>query len=142
MKPLIRLPVFVLCEDGKYYENLVYGDSPLRRGWFLCFDDKEPAEIVIRVAEYAGGNFGPKDILLKRGFGNVLSRIVNGRKDPHLRFFGCDEKGNPTKGAPAISWFCAWKKGIRFPTPNQYDQCAEEWPVLPGKPGILFGGAL
>jgi hypothetical protein len=139
--PTLRkgLPVFVRCEDGKFYEDLVYGDFPIRRAWFLCFDPEGPAEIVIKKSEFAGGNFGPKDILLKRGFGKVLSAIVGGADTSYIRFFGHDEKNEPTEAAAAISWFCGWKTHVPFPVPNKYDEHVEIWPVHPAKPGVYFG---
>ncbi len=110
-----HVPVYVLCEDGRFYVDLVYGDDPRRYGWFLCFDPKEPAEIVIKESEYAGGNFGPLDILNSRGFGKVLTGVFNGRRDPHMRYFGGqDAQGRPLEGAMALSWFCLWREGVFF----------------------------
>ena len=117
----------------------MYGDFPERRAWFLCFDPVEPAEIVIRESEYRGGNFGPKDILIRRGFGKVLASVFNGRAEPHIRYFGRDQTGKPLDEGNAISWFCVWKKSVRFPVPCKYDECRESYPVLPPRDGILFG---
>jgi hypothetical protein len=38
------VPVYVRGSDGLYYKNpVIHGD-----GWFICFDDADPPEIVIR----------------------------------------------------------------------------------------------
>lgn len=136
--PEVRPPTFVRASDGKYYQDLVYQDHPLRRGWFLCFDADEPAEFVLRVSEYQAG-VSARDVLSHRGFDLCVRAIVNGRKDPHHRFFGCDEKGMPMQGATAISWFLIFRKGVPLPTPNKYDSCVEIYPFFPNKVGVYFG---
>lgn len=131
-----KLPTFVRCKDGKFYEDLVYQDSPLRRAWFICFDDKEPAEIVVRASEQ--GDMGPRDILRARGFDACLKGVLPGRKTKHKRFFGVED-GKPVDGHDAISWFLVFKKGAALPNPNGHDSCVEIYPFFPNKPGVYFG---
>lgn len=38
--------IFTICQDGKIYENLTYGSKT--GVFFLCFDDDEPPELVIK----------------------------------------------------------------------------------------------
>lgn len=137
-----RLPTFVRAEDGKFYEDLVYQDTPLRRAWFICFSDKEPAEIVVRESEH--GDMDARTILLKRGFGRCVRSLLPGRREPHLRFFGVEidpltKAERPTDGHQAISWFLLFKKGVALPTPAGHDSCAETYPFFPNKPGVYFG---
>lgn len=133
----VKLPVFVRCADGKFYEDLVYQDSPLRRAWFICFDDKEPAEIVVRASEQS--DMGPRDILRARGFDACLKTLLPGRKDKHKRFFGVEADGTPIEGHEAISWFLVFKKGVPLPNPTSHDSCVESYPIFPNKPGVYFG---
>lgn len=138
----MNLPTFVRCADGKFYEDLVYQDFPERRAWFVCFDPKEPAEIVVRESDYR--NMPPIEILKRRGFGACVVALVNGRKDPHRRFFGVEvnvitKAETPIEGHAAVSWFIVFKKGVPLPTPNQFDSCAERYPFFPNKPGVYFG---
>lgn len=39
------VPVFVYASDGKYYKDPVIRGP----GWFICFDDEEPPEVVIQI---------------------------------------------------------------------------------------------
>lgn len=138
----VKLPTFVRCVDGKFYEDLVYQDTPLRRAWFICFDDKEPAEIVIRASLL--GDMGPHDILRARGFGPCLAHVLAGRKEKHKRFFGVERDvltnaETPIDGHEAISWFLAFKKGVPLPSPGGHDSCVETYPYFPNKPGVYFG---
>lgn len=133
-----KLPTFVRAADGKFYQDLVYQDSPLRRAWFICFDPDEPAEIVIRADEQSAGA-GPRDILRARGFGLCLKGIMAGRKDKHMRFFGVEADGTPLEGHEAISWFLLFKKGVPLPAPNAHDSCVDIFPFFPNKPGVYFG---
>ena len=132
----VALPTFVRAADGRWYEDLVYQDHPLRRAWFVCFDPDEPAEIVVR-ADYLA-NMAARDILRHRGFDKCLRAIVNGRKDPHKRFFGPQEGQTPV-GFDAVSWFLVFRSGVPLPTPSEHDSCVEIWPVFPNRPGAYFG---
>ncbi len=134
MKP--KLPTFVRCADGKFYQDLVYQDSPLRRAWFICFDDKEPAEIVIKADEQ--GDIDARTILQARGFASCLKGIMPGRKTKHMRFFGVED-GKPVDGHEAISWFLIFKKGAPLPAPSSHDSSTEIYPFFPNIEGIYFG---
>lgn len=134
-----KIPTFVYCEDGKYYQNLVYCDNPLRREWFVCFDPKEPAEFVKR----DGSLFDPLDVLKRRGFEKCLKGIFNARPNIHKRFFGLSYGETQVKSehaADAVSWYLLFKRGVPLPTPNKYDGC-DDWfdsrPVV--KDGVFFG---
>lgn len=138
-----KLPTFVQCEDGKFYEDLVYQDSPLRRQWFICFDDKEPAELVIRDSAWKKG-LTSRQILKSRIFDYCIANILPGRRDPHMRFFGSEinvltGEQSPVEGHRAISYFLTFKKGVRLPTPKGNDSCVEIYPFFPNKPGVYFG---
>lgn len=137
-----RLPVFVRAVDGNFYQDLVYQDFPQRCAWFICFNDKEPAEIVVRESDYR--NLSPVDIIKHRGFGHCVARIINGRKTPHLRFFGVERNEltgveTPIEGHKAVSWFIVFKKGVPLPRPNKNDSCSEIYPFFPNKAGVYFG---
>lgn len=144
MSPLpLKLPTFVYCRDGKYYEDLVYQDFPTRRDWFICFDPDEPAEFVLKEEAWRGG-FKPENILKHRGFDEkVLARLVNGRKDAHRRFFGelhgTTEREKALGCHNALSWFLIFRKGAPLPSPQEHDSCAEIWPIYPNKAGVYFG---
>lgn len=43
------VPTWVLAVDGQFYENPIFKGN----GWFLCFDDDDPPELVIRMEEGA-----------------------------------------------------------------------------------------
>lgn len=131
------LPAFIRCEDGKFYEDLVYQDLTLRRAWFLCFSYSEPAELVVR-EDFVKGDMGPRDILRGRGFEACLHKLFPARKSPHPRFFGV-ENGKPIEGHPAVSWYLSFKKGVPLPTPSGQDSCVEIYPYFPNKPGVYFG---
>ena len=136
-EPVQRLPTFVRCADGKFYQDLVYQDSPLRRAWFICFDDTEPAELVMRTSEQ--GDMGPREILKARGFfPGCVKAVLSGRKTKHKRFFGVED-GKPVDGHEAISWFLIFKKGVPLPNPGGHDACTEIYPFFPNKPGVYFG---
>lgn len=140
----MKQPVFVLCEDGKFYEGLEYLDFPERRAWFLVFDPDEPAEIVVRKRDYDGGNFGPVEILRRRGFGKCLAGVFNGRQSAHTRFFGTEMDPvtrieRPADGHECLSWFVAFRRGVPLPTPKRYDECVESYAVMPGRAGVFFG---
>ena len=138
-----RLPTFVRAEDGKFYQDLVYQDTPLRRAWFICFDDREPAEIVVRASFQ--NQMKPLDILKARGFSKCLSGILPGRRTPHPRFFGCEfdptsPRGErPIDGHDAVSWFIIFRKGVPLPTPKGHDSCVEWYSFFPNLPGAYFG---
>ncbi len=137
-----RLPTFVRAADGKFYEDLVYQDSPLRRAWFICFSDKEPAEIVVKLTEQ--GDMDARSILQARGFAPCLRGIMPGRKTKHMRFFGVERnvltgEEKPVDGHEAVSWFLIFKKGVPLPAPNGHDSCVEIYPFFPNKEGVYFG---
>ena len=132
------MAVYVHCNDGLYYEGLVYQDFPQRREWFICFSEKEPAEIVLRADAFKLG-LRPADILRHRGFTSCLRGLTLGRKDPHLRFFGVED-GKPVEGHPALSWFLIFKKGAPLPKPGGTDSIIESYKFLPNvQSGIFFG---
>lgn len=41
-------PCFVKCSDGKWYRELTYRASD--NTWFICFDEDEPVELVMRMS--------------------------------------------------------------------------------------------
>ena len=138
----LRLPTFVLAQDGKYYEDLIYQDIPNRRAWFITFDCEEPAEIVIRESALKAGAT-PYDILHYRGFDACLAPrprgIYDGRKELHKRFFGPEDGVAEHQGHDAISWFLRFNKGVPLPIPSRYDSCVEIWPMFPNRIGVYWG---
>ena len=133
-----KLPTFTKCADGKFYQDLVYQDNPLRRAWFICFDDKEPAEIVVRAEKEPNVDIARK-ILAARGFGLCVRGLMPGRKEKHQRFFGAEMLDVSPRGFDAVSWFIVFKKGIPLPTPNAYDSCVQIFSIFPNKAGVYFG---
>lgn len=122
-----RVPTFTFCKDKKFYENLIYQDDPRRKEWFICFDDDEPAEIVVK----ASSLMKPQDILTHRGL--PWKRLLRARRCD--RFFGnMEEPSNE-----AVSWFIEFLRGAPFPTPNKYDACDEVWPIYPNREGVYYG---
>lgn len=137
-----HVPTFVRCSDGKFYEDLVYQDLPIRRAWFICFDAKEPAELVIR--HDLAGELTPRTILTARGFDSCVKAFTDGRKDPHLRFFGAERNiltgvEKPVDGHKAVSFFLMFRRGEALPAPTGQDVCTEIYPFFPNKPGVYFG---
>ncbi|MCK5601730.1 hypothetical protein KAR91_07680, partial [Candidatus Pacearchaeota archaeon] len=51
---------YVKTTDGKWYQSLVYREE----GWFICFDDDDPIELVIRKSS----GIKPEDIDLLKQF--------------------------------------------------------------------------
>jgi len=39
---------YIKCDDGKWYKELVYRSAD--GDWFLCFDDDDPPELVIKLS--------------------------------------------------------------------------------------------
>lgn len=86
---------YVKADNGKFYENPVLSGE----GWFICFDDEDPAELVIQKS----GSLGKK-LLVK----DVLSLI--GMKTKGLRKYDSYAQRNFGKGTkldfkPAIAYF-------------------------------------
>jgi hypothetical protein len=119
--------IFVYCKDRRFYENLIYQDNPLRREWYLCFDEKEPAELVVKKTS----QMNPKMILTRRGF--PWRACYNGRSCQ--RFFGAGEQDN----ANAVSWFVSFVNYAPLPTPIKFDVYDEVWPIHPNKDGVYWG---
>jgi hypothetical protein len=44
------VPTYVQMDDGRWYDGPVIGD---RDRWFVCWDDDEPPELVVRAANRA-----------------------------------------------------------------------------------------
>lgn len=88
------VPTYVKADDGKYYKNPVLGDK--ENTWFLCFDDNDPPELVIRKSNPAQ----PEEILKAIGVTGKVRRATRGglrcfsrQRDPNLNL------------RPARAWF-------------------------------------
>ena len=112
--------------NGKFYKNLVYrGDD-----WFICFDDNDPVELVIKLASTSSEN---PDFILKNlewpsyklSAQGTAGRIFNG------------------KFARARSWFLLaspWSAyNEPFPTPREGDTFDEVFESLPTCEGVYYG---
>lgn len=76
---------YVRATDGKLYKNPVLSGQ----GWFICFDDDDPVELVIKKKS----NIKPQDIFKQIGMKVVnLSKMGEGA----LRYFG-DVNDEPEK---------------------------------------------
>ena len=56
--------IWVLADDGRWYEDPTI--APPDNSWYICFDDDDPIELVIRAAAW-GGPGGKKKDLIARG---------------------------------------------------------------------------
>ena len=133
-----RLPTFVRCLDGRYYQDLVYQDLPARRAWFICFDPEEPAELVIR-EDFLIGDMTPRVVLKGRGFDKCVYAFMPGRKTIHKRFFGPEGGIKEAGGHDAVSYFLRFRKGTPLPNPTGQDSCVKDFPYHPNIDGVYFG---
>lgn len=78
------VPTWVRAVDGLYYKDpLLVGEN-----WFLCFDDDDPPELVIKTSlatDVLVFNIVAKEILDKLGFGY---RVLSKRANHSMRDFG------------------------------------------------------
>jgi hypothetical protein len=117
---------YVFCEDKKWYKNLSYRDP--RGNWFVCFDDDEPVELVIKQE----ANLDPHNILHDLGilYSTIGSRISSGRLfNPKTLTF--------TK---AYSYFVDCYGSQPFPTPRESDTYDSVHSEHPKKGGVYYGG--
>ena len=67
-----KVPTFVKLNDGNYYKNPTLG----RNNWFICFDDDDPPELVIKMKMFEDG-LTPKRIIDRIGLeAEVVSDIT------------------------------------------------------------------
>ena len=114
---------YLRASDGKLYKEPVYrkvGD------WFICFDDEEPIELVIRLNSPEGDVCGsardvpvvdPCEVLAEVGLvGVTLGEVVH---PAHGRVFA--ERGEGWVFKPARSWWLEAAPGAVFPPPHEHE---------------------
>jgi len=71
-------PVFVLCDDGLYYEDPIFAAAE-DGGWFVCFAEDEEPELVVAQPQVAVD--AARDLLAHAGFPaiNVRAHAQSGR---------------------------------------------------------------
>lgn len=83
---------YVFCKNLNIYKNLMYRDN--KNQWFICFDDEEPPEFVVRVDDRDKPVIESTSVLHNRGFivksmrfngvsGRIFGSLFN--KDPFVR---------------------------------------------------------
>jgi hypothetical protein len=126
---------YVKCQDGKYYKNLIYRDK--RLNWFICFDDNDPVELVIkknpgmmisRLSIKKTHEFDPEAILrrLKVPFIRILK--------PYMckRSFGDDDFHD------SICYFVEVRNAL-FMKPRKHDTHDGCTPCLPTNDLVCYG---
>lgn len=103
---------FIYCKDGKFYRNLVYRGE--NWDWFICFDDQDPVELVVR-RDYPPAK-PPMKILGELG---IPYYAVEKRHSVGERLFEF-ENLKKAKLHPATSYFLK-VHNKPFPTPREYD---------------------
>lgn len=104
------VPTYVLATDGKFYKNPVLGDTD--NTWFLCFDDDDPPELVIRHTNPAR----PEEILKAIGVTATVKRSAGGG----LRCFSRQSDRN-LKMHRARAWFLRIHKPIPVASITEHD---------------------
>jgi hypothetical protein len=119
---------FIKGTDGNFYQNPVY----FRDDWFICFDDDDPIELVVKIK----ANLNPSDIMAQ------LEGFPAYRIEKHstcTRFF--HHSGNRRlSGEPAIAyWIHLTPEGVfkPFPVPDAFDGDFSELPK--GWQGVFYG---
>ena len=119
---------YIKTTDGKWYRNLVYRGE----GWFICFDDDDPIELVIRKSS----GIKPEDIDLLKQFPKF--RLSKPRSSG--RNFGGDWL------FPAVAYFlCAESQlsfGNPFPAPRETDTYDKVFDEYPNTQGVYYGGRI
>lgn len=116
---------FVKCEDGKWYEDLIYRDKDDM--WFICFDDSDPIELVARMT----CKESPRLIVDKLGLRiEAFGRVSRGGS----RVFG------KNKMCEAKSVFITMDNSKVFPTPRSSDTWTKVYDKCPRVEGDYYGG--
>lgn len=115
---------FTFCEDGRWYKELVYRDAYGGKTWFICFDDDDPVELVIRLG--ADGQPAEAPAAVLSGLGIECEKIEM-RRGSCGRLFGSVRDGFTR----AVSCYLY---GIRvFPIPrprvDSWDAVLEDPPL-------------
>lgn len=113
---------YVKCTDGKWYRNPVYRAKD--KSWFICFDDNDPVELVVK----KNCQLGAEQILKEVGI-RYTSISSGGRGGSR-----CFEKGK-FSFTPALAYFISTVRQT-FPIPNEWDEIFEQYPH---KEGVYYG---
>lgn len=114
------VPTFVQCADGNYYKELVYRG----KGWFICFDDDDPVELVIKTSCAVQ----PKEILTSLG---IQVKKIEKHMTCHRAF------GNSFQNmVEARSYFLIYPS--KFPTPRKGDTYDAKYPDMPKREGVFY----
>lgn len=119
---------YIKCNDGKWYQNLVYRDQ--NNEWFICFDDDDPVELVIR--EFRNDKRDARAILTDLGI--PFNRFYKNRACG-MRVFG---SSNTTKFNAAESYFLD-VKNVPFPAPTAMDTYDQRFDEMPKFEGVYYG---
>lgn len=114
---------FVRCHDGKFYKNLIYWGKD--RSWFVCFDDRDPVELVVKQA----ADLDPKKILDDLG----IPYIEIKRPKRMGRLFG-----KAFKFEEAVCCFMR-VSDKPFPSPRDSDEYDEVFAKHPAREGVYYG---
>jgi len=111
------VPTFVLMDDNKWYKNPSLGE----KNWFICFDDDDPIELVIKEKDYKEG-LTPDVIFAKIGaIAKVTSRpIRSGLRcfDSKFHFSGAVAFWIEIKNKPSVK-FLRDHDGVSDKPPQQ-----------------------
>jgi hypothetical protein len=112
---------YVYCKDGKYYDDLAYRDQD--NTWFICFDDDEPVEVVIRET----CRKSPEEILTEVGI--PFNSVMKGCRRS-MRMFG--------KMKDARAYFIN-VRNEPFPAPRAWDTWDKVFDHNPRREGVYYG---
>lgn len=117
------VPSYVYCNDGKFYQDLAYRSKT--RDWFICFDDDDPIELVVRETCPKS----PHEILAEVG----IHYVAIGRPSRGDRVFGKNWRFHPAKG-----YFLKVRPGP-FPAPRPWDTYDKIFTKQPDRQGVYYG---
>lgn len=111
---------YVYCEDRCWYKELCYKDKD--SNWFICFDDDDPVEIVIK----SECDITPEQVLNSLNFPYVKIQ------QHHSRLFD-------NEFHKARAYFIT-VKNEPFPTPRPFDEYDDKFNKFPpATQGVFYG---
>lgn len=123
------IPTYVRASDGRWYEDptLAASEDWRERKWFLCFDDDDPPELVVRTDTYGGDPVVDPNPILE----SLNAKVVRDG-DCSYRWFGPigEDEGQPAKSA-----------FVRFLgplDPAYVMECEKIYDEQPGGEGVFY----
>ena len=127
--------IFTRCKNGKYYRGLTYW-AENKKDWFICFDDRDPIELVIRHPEIWGMKGKTKYEYLT----SIAEKILSNLDFPSHRL-GKFHTSNRMIGRSAC-WFIRSTQDYApftpFPTPRKWDEWDKVYDEKPKYEGVYF----